>query len=277
MASKTTDKLFHSFITKAAIETAREQCPKKTLDKKTVEDIRNKAESTVKELSQTLHNIRKEGKIGEKTVSHLTSERITKMTKALDMKTYQININEKEKKAQIKRNGKEMYPAIALGSSGNIMQASDLQTASIVVEAIILVLEIIGIEIPDDEEEVKKVINIVIEELGNDNTLLQDVEQIRKDQDDFPAMAKDIFVLVVDCFEDGIFWKIVKALLSDMPWYDWILTSAQIAAFIAMLVATGGLADIALLVTKLVNAAFFLEKLVNLGTFSRMKMSLTTS
>lgn len=271
MASETTDKLFHSFITKAAIETAREQCPDKTLDKKTVEEIRNKAESTVKELSQTLHNIRKGGQKGEQAVSHLTPKRITKMKKALDMKTYQININEREKKAQIKRNGKEMYPTITLGSSGNLKQASDLQTASIVVEAIILVLEIIGIAIPDDEEEVKKVIKVVIEELGRDNTLLQDVEQIRKDHCDFPAMAKDIFMLVVDCFEDGLFWKIVKALLSDMPWYDWILTSAKIAAFITMLVATGGLADIAVLVTELVDATFFLEKLSNLGTFSKMK------
>lgn len=113
-----------------------------------------------------------------------------------------------------------MYPTTTLGSSGNLKQASDLQTASIVVEAIILVLEIIGIEIPDDENEVKKVINIVIEELGRYNTLLQDVEKIRNDRDDLPAIAKDIFVLVVDAFHDGIFWKIVKALLSDMPWYD---------------------------------------------------------
>ncbi|CAC5413451.1 unnamed protein product [Mytilus coruscus] len=187
------------------------------------------------------------------------------MKKALDMKTYQININEKEKKAQIKRNGNEMYPAITLGSLGNLKQASDYQIASIIVEAIILVLELIGVAIPDDEEKDHKL-------------LLEDVEQIRKDKDDYPAMAKDIFVLVVDTFEEGgIFWQIVKALLSNMPWYEWVATSAQIAAFIAMLVATGGIADIALLVAKLADAAFFLEKLVNVETFSRMKMSLTTS
>lgn len=170
-----------------------------------------------------------------------------------------------------------MYPAITLGSLGNLKQASDYQIASIVVEAIILVLELIGVEIPDDEEEIKKVIDIVIIELEKDHKLLEDVEQIRKDKDNYPAMAKDIFVLVVDTFEDGIFWQIVKALLSNMPWYEWVATSAQIAAFIAMLVATGGIADIALLVAKLVNAAFFLEKLVNLGTLSRMKMSLSAS
>ncbi|VDI16525.1 Hypothetical predicted protein [Mytilus galloprovincialis] len=273
MASETVDKLLHSFVTKAAIETAREQCPDKTLDKETVEEIRQKADTTAKELSQTLHKIRKEGKNGEMAVSHLTLDRVTRMKKALDMKTYEININEKEKTAQINRDGQEMYPAINLGSSGNIMQASDLQTASIVVEAIILVLEIIGIEVPDNVKEVKKVIKIVTDELNNENTLRKDVEQIRKDQDDFPAMAKDIFVLVIDCLGDGLFWKITKALLSDMPWYDWILTSAKISAFVALLVATGGLADIAILVTKLVNAAFFLEKLVNLGTLNSMKMS----
>lgn len=277
MAAEASTKLFNSFIIKAAIETAREQCPEKTLDQNTVANARQKAASTVNDLSQILHKIRKEGKNGEEVVSHLTPERISKLKKALDMKTFQININEKEKKAQIKRNGKDMYPAITLGSLGNFKQASDYQIASIVVEAIILVLELIGVEIPDDEEEIKKVIDIVIIELDKDHKLLEDVEQIRKDKDNYPAMAKDIFVLVVDTFEDGIFWQIVKALLSNMPWYEWVATSAQIAAFIAMLVATGGIADIAILVAKLVNAAFFLEKLVNLGTLSRMKMSLSVS
>lgn len=277
MAAEASTKLFNSFIIKAAIETAREQCPEKTLDQNTVANARQKAASTVNDLSQILHKIRKEGKNGEEVVSHLTPERISKIKKALDMKTYQININEKQKKAQIKRNGKDMYPAITLGSLGNFKQASDYQIASIVVEAIILVLELIGVEIPDDEEEIKKVIDIVIIELEKDHKLLEDVEQIRKDKDNYPAMAKDIFVLVVDTFEDGIFWQIVKTLLSNMPWYEWVATSAQIAAFIAMLVATGGIADIALLVAKLVNAAFFLEKLVNLGTLSKMKMSLSAS
>ncbi|XP_071180972.1 uncharacterized protein [Mytilus edulis] len=277
MAAEAYTKLFNSFIIKAAIETAREQCPEKTLDQNTVANARQKAASTVNDISQILHKIRKEEKNGEEVVSHLTPERISKIKKALDMKTYQININEKEKKAQITRNEKDMYPVITLGSLGNLKQASDYQIASIVVEAIILVLELIGVEIPDDEEEIKKVIDIVIIELDKDHKLLEDVEQIRKDKDNYPAMAKDIFVLVVDTFEDGIFWQIVKALLSNMPWYEWVATSAQIAAFIAMLVATGGIADIALLVAKLVNAAFFLEKLVNLGTLSKMKMSLSAS
>lgn len=99
MAAEASTKLLNSFIIKAAIETAREQCPEKTLDQNTVANARQKAASTVNDLSQILHKIRKEGKNGEEVVSHLTPERIAKIKKALDMKTYQININEKEKKS----------------------------------------------------------------------------------------------------------------------------------------------------------------------------------
>lgn len=277
METKTSSKLLQEFLTKAAIETAREQCPDKTFDEKTVQDIRDNAKSAVEEISQILHKIRNEGKKGAEAVVHLTPERITKMKTALDIKTYEVKINEKEKKAQFLRNGNEMYPAIPLDTAGHLNQASDLEIASIVVESIILILEIIGVGVPDDEEDVKKAIGIAVQALSKDSDLLQDVDKIKNDMNNYPAMAKDIFLLVIDTVNDGVFWAVVKALLSNMPWYDWVLTSAKIAAFIVTLIATDGLAEIAELVAILADASFFMEKLANLGTFKRMMLSFTSS
>lgn len=62
------------FITEAAIHTALEQFPNKTLDDETVKHIREKAASTVEELSITVQSMKTEGTTYENAVSHLSPD-----------------------------------------------------------------------------------------------------------------------------------------------------------------------------------------------------------
>lgn len=277
MAEERSKKIFTEFMTKAAIQTVIDEFPEQNFDQETIQRMRKEAESTVKELTETLHKIKTEERRGEDAVSHLSAERIEKMKKALDMKTFEIRITEAEKKAEIRRNGNVMYPSISLDTVANINQATNLQIASIVVEALIVVLDLVGVNIPDDAETIRRVIDVVVNQLGKSNNLQNDVEQIREDRGDYLAMARDIFTLVIDTFYDGIFWSITKALLYQMSWTDWIISAGRISAFLATLVGTGGLAQLSSLVTELVNAAFFLQKLVNLGNLQKMKLAITAS
>lgn len=59
-----------------------------------------------------------------------------------------MKINNGEKEVEIMRNGTQLYPTISRGNAANLNQAIDFQVARIVVEAIILVLDIIGLRIP---------------------------------------------------------------------------------------------------------------------------------
>ncbi|XP_041457485.1 uncharacterized protein LOC121409643 [Lytechinus variegatus] len=268
-------QMFDEFITKAALHTVMERFPddyKKASDQGKIKELRKATEVTVSEVNQMLHAREKGFKLKDVLVQ-LPGDRINGMAKALGKKTFEMTTDGQVVK--VTRDGAMFLPDISLTClNSNRNKASKLQIASIVVECVILILELIGVDIPDDEEEVKKAIQIALDDLDKSKTLINDVDKIQKDYEkgDYPAMAKDMFVLVVDSFHEDIFWDMTKALLSGMPWYDWIITSAQIAAFIAMLVATEGVAEIAELVVELTKAAFFLEKLANLVNLKEIEM-----
>ncbi|XP_063956667.1 uncharacterized protein LOC135154453 [Lytechinus pictus] len=268
-------QIFDEFKAKAALHTVMERFPddyKRASDEGKIEELRKASEATLIEVNQMLHAREKGYKLKD-VLAQLPGDRINGMARALGKKTFVMTVEGQV--AKVTRDGAMFLPDINLTClSSNRNKASQLQIASIVVECIILLLELIGINIPDDEEEVKRAIQIALDALGKSKTLIDDVDKIQKDckNGDYLAMAKDMIVLVVDSFNEDVFWDITEALLSEMKWYDWIITSAQIAAFIAMLVATEGVAEIAELVAELADAAFFLEKLANLANLQEIEM-----
>lgn len=262
MARKNLDKLSMEFRIDAAVYSAMKKYPKEILSEEQEKKLQEAARSTIEEISMTLKN-KKERKKGVNAIAHLQTERITKIKRSLDMKTYSVTVSNDSKKVEFKRKNKEFYEPILLKTSENFKDASFLQITSIVVEAFILVLNLVGIEVPDDEDTLRKIIDAVKTALGQFNTLLEDVNNIMN-SNDLAEIAYNILMLVIDAYDTDIFWDIIEAIMSEMSWFDYVLSFVKVAAFVASLVFTGGIAEIADLILQISSAISFIEKLANL-------------
>lgn len=209
---------------------------------------------------------------GEKSINDLPHVGLDKMKKNY---TYVMTIRSDQgrKLVKITRDGKEFSPTIDLSSQIGVVQAIDAQTVSILIEAVILVLQLIGIHIQDDQATINRAVGVARSALEKSDVVVTEVDAIiaAYRNGSMRSVATAVLRLVIGLHREGVLWDIIRQLLSSMNWYEWILTAVQIAAFIATLVATDGIASIAELVLEVINAAFFLAKLANMATLNAMK------
>ena len=235
--------------------------------------IKMAAHNTAVELCQTIQNVRVKKIKSLNAFSHLSKERVDKIRSSLRNQTFVTTLSTDAHgipRMSFIREAKQFRPSILLKSGTDVKKASYLQIASIVVECIILVLDIIGVHVPADQKLIKDAVAIVVKHLSKSQKLIEDVDRLSEayKEGNYTEMAKKMFIIVVDCVHEGIFWDITKTLLSGKAWYDWVITAGRIAVFIALLVETGGNTEIAKLIAIVLNAADFLIKLSNLSSLN---------
>lgn len=216
------------------------------------------------------------GKEAEHLAKHLPKQRVKLIEKGLQVPTYRLDITQKADGhhwVDITRGGNEFMPSKKLDTTAAIDATSWLQMASIIVEAVLLVLNAVGVEIPDNAQIIKKVAEEIVDTIEKSLTLQKDIQALEDAAKSGSSLnvAKAIFVLIGDCFSGGILWNIIKGLCVNMSWWDWTQTAVVVSAEVIAALATDGGALIVEIVVALKDAVQFMGKLTNLAELRAVK------
>lgn len=193
------------------------------------------------------------------------------MKTALQVPTYRLDISKKPDGfhwVDITRDEKKFFKEpIRLESVASINTSKWIQMASILVEAVLLVLQAVGIKVAVSETAILRTAEEVIPVIESSSALQKAIEAVRAASQSGSKweMAKAIFYLIKDSYSAGILWQIIKGLCSNMSTWDWIKTAGIVTAMIIAALATDGAALIAKIVLALNSAYEFIKKLANLN------------
>ena len=206
----------------------------------------------------------------------LPKPRVIQIQEGFLPQTFQIEIKQDADNsfhANFTRDGKSYLKQKQLNSIHAIEATSYFQIASIVVEAVLLVLQCIGVEIAVDEQTITKIAEDILPIIENSSDIQNAVAALKKAADGGSnwEIAKAIFQLIVAINGAGILWEIIKSLCSNMSMWEWAETAALVTAMIIASLATDGAALIAKIVLALYSANNFLQKLVNLNKLDEIR------
>lgn len=232
--------------------------------------------SVIKETAQTERRQSEELKHhdGDVTKLNLPEESLSTIKDGLRMATFRVNIGDGV--ASLKFPDGTDFKTIHLDSDANMDAAHAAQVASIVIEAEILVLNILGIKVPIPASIIAKATAWVEKEYGSNSGFRLAVDlfvKAWKSAQDINGKAKAIFDLLVAMHKLGLFWKLTKILLSELSYSAWLKIAAKITALLVATFASDGIALIAKIALALGPAYEFNKKLDNLQTINTLKLA----
>jgi len=216
--------------------------------------------------------------ISKRLKRHHSSDRLELVKTGLQVPTYNVNIEKKPDGyhwVNVTRDGKKFMDPIRIESLASIDTAKWIQIASIIVEAVLLVLQAVGIKVAVSESTILKTAEEVIPVIQKSSALQKAVQALKEAVAGGSKwqIAKSIFYLIKDSYSAGILWTIIKSLCSNMSTWDWIKTAGIVSAMIIAAIATDGAALIAKIVLALNSAYEFIKKLTNLSELDTIAAS----
>ena len=211
---------------------------------------------------------------------HLPEDRIKMIQEGLTHLTYRLDIiksGDGHHTVNISREGEKFVPSRNLLTVADIDWASIMQYASIVVEGVMLVLSAIGISPSPSAGTVEKATEEVAQVLKNSSKfqkVLEDFVHAWDSASGATGKAKALFYLMKDTYSVGVLWTVIKALCSNMPWYEWLETAAKVTAMLIAALATDGVALIAEIALIVLSAFDFIKKIANISELKALKSSI---
>ena len=271
---------------KGALEQIQQNAPdefaKMNADPKVRDAVTEAARAAATEEIKLAHEFssRPDQDIRERLAKYLPEDRIKLIEEALSIPTFRMEITQKSDGkylVQMTREGKEFLPSKELAMVADIEWTSILQEASILVEAILLVMNAVGVSLSVSESTMEATVEETARAIENSPALQRAIaEFISAWHAASSALekAKAIFVLLKDSYAAGILWTIIKSLCREMKWYDWLETAAKVTAMIIAALATEGAALIAKIALIVMSAVDFIRKLANLEKLKEIKQNL---
>lgn len=207
-------------------------------DNEPVANMLAAAQSTMEEFGILLNIIRDQAVIPANALDHLPAGRVPLMQEAIRLTTFQMQIRgELALTAHFIRDGNAMHDPIQINTREKCASANVLQMASVVVESINLVLNIIGQQYP--AERIMKVIDYVTSIIHGEKykAFTGKIAGIRKIEDQ--RMVENMIKLVVSAFEYGILLNIIRNYYdppNGFPQADWLRISTKIIFFVGMVI-----------------------------------------
>ena len=199
---------------------------------------------------------------------YLPEDRLKQIEEGFKPQTYQIHITKKMGvyHADFIRDGKAIRSQKKLNTCNAIESVISIQTASIVVEALLLVLQAVGITVEVSEQVIIRISEEIIPVIEASSALQTAIKALKAASSGSKwGIAKAIFNVIKASNSAGIFWQICKALCHNMSTWDWFKTAALITAMIVAAIATDGAALIAKIILALNSAYDFIKKISNLN------------
>lgn len=262
-----------------ALEQAKAILPPELLtklkDKKVLQDVKKEIHQVVVEFDKITNTLKSSpDETLDEVFAHLSKERRDLIVTTFRNQTFVVNIDAAARVVTFTtKEGEEVFPSILLDSVEYILKVKVFTTVSIVLEAFIFLLNLIGFQVPNSPEYVKKVCEYLI-------PILSDIQEITDKivmmvagyrEGDYNKIARGIFSIVLLLYNKGLFGKILNEMLASYSWWDWIKAIVGIVAMIVASVASGGLALVAELVLKVKSAVEFLQKLTSLGSLRELE------
>ena len=220
--------------------------------------------------------------IEQRLRKHLPESRMKLLRGGLDLPTFRMDITKKSDGKHwaelTAREGKTFKPPRQLAAASDIDWATIMQYASIVVEAVMLVMSAVGISASPGSGAIESTVEDVAHAIQTSTKLEKAVQKFVAAWSAAGgskwAKAKAIFSLIKDTYSGGILWTIIKSLCQNMSWVDWLETSAKVTAMIIAALATDGAALIAEIALIVLSAVDFARKIANVVQLSTLKGSL---
>ena len=219
--------------------------------------------------------------IRKRLEKHLPEDRIRLIEKALTIPTFRMEISKMDNGkhlVQLTREGEEFLPSRELVVSADIVWATILQYASVVVEAVMLVMQAVGIGVSVSSSTMKATIEDTAEAIKKSSAFQQAIQKFvsswKAAGGSATNKAKAIFFLLKEIKAAGLLWTIIKSLCKEMSKWDWMKTAAKVSAMIIAAVATEGAALIAKIALTVLAAVDFARKIANLVQLEEIKKSL---
>ncbi|XP_071832697.1 uncharacterized protein [Apostichopus japonicus] len=244
---------------------------------KIIQAARETATETLK-ITDELRNQPKD--ISARLSKHLSDERIQLIRGGLEIPTFRQEIAKREDGKHwldITRDGKQFLPSRAISTALDVDWGSDMQYASILIEAVLLVMSAVGISVSPSESEMQQAVKEAAKAIQANLKLqkaLVDFVTAWDSADSAYGKAKALFSLIMAINSAGILWTIIKSLCSNMAWYEWLETSAKVTAMIVAALATDGAALIAEIALIVLDAVDFARKIANIIQLSEIKKTL---
>ena len=264
-------------------QNAPEEYSKLNADKKLKHALTEAARKAAEEEVKLAHEFasRPEQNIRERLAKHLPEDRIKLIEEALSIPTFRMEITKTKSGGnlvQLKRGDEEFLPSSELTTLVGIDWATILQYASIVVEAVLLVMQAVGIGVSVSSKAMKAAIEDTAEAIKKSSAFQQAIQKFisswKAAGGNAYEKAKAIFFLLKETYAAGLLWTVIKSLCSEMKWYDWLETAAKVTAMIIAAFATEGAALIAKIALAVLAAVDFGKKIANLGQLEEIKQSL---
>ena len=271
---------------KGALEQIQQNAPdefaKMNTDPKVRDAVTEAARAAATEEVKLAHEFssRPDQDIRKRLAKYLPEDRIKLIEEALSIPTFRMEITQKSDGkylVQMTREGKEFLPWKELAAVADIDSTSILQEASILVEAILLVMSAVGISVSVSKSTMKATVEETAKAIENSSALQKAIAEFISSWHAAGSAlkkAKAIFVLLKDSYAAGILWTIIKSLCREMKWYDWLETAAKVTAMIIAALATEGAALIARIALVVMSAVDFIRKLANLEKLKEIKQNL---
>jgi len=219
--------------------------------------------------------------IRKRLSKHLPEDRIKLIDEALSIPTFRMEITKKSDGkywVQLTREGEEFLPGRELATVADIDWSSNLQKASILVEAVLLCMQAVGLKVAVSQSTMRATVRDTAEAIQRSSQLQRAIQKFvdswRAAGGNAAAKAKALFYLIKDSYAAGILWTVIKSLCKEMKWYDWVETSAKISAMIIAALATEGAALIAKIALVILAAIDFARKIANLEQLEKIKHTL---
>lgn len=197
------------------------------------------------------------------SLSHLPQKRIDLIRHSFDIQTFHPSVDKERKTCDFLKDGLSVKPTVSIDTAEGLLKANNNIQASIVVECVVFALNLLGVSPP--EKAVLAAVEFVYERLADLHDILQLFEDMKKavSNDDMLTLAKLVIEVITTLF-DNLLIDIVRVLLSNMSWFDWVIFCAKLTAFVAALIATAGLAEVAEIIVLVTDAAGFLRKFIDI-------------
>lgn len=210
---------------------------------------------------------------------HFSEDRIKLLQGGLLISTFKMKILKKDDGKywlEITSDGKQYLHALA--TQEDIDWGTVEQYASIMIEAVLLVMSAVGIKISPSAKVIQKTVDETADAIRKSSQMQRALDAFVKAWNAAGSnpvkMATALFNLLKDSYAAGLLWTIIESLCSNMEWYDWLETAARVTAMIIAALASGGTALIAKIALVVLSAVDFAVKIVNIGELSSIKKNL---
>ena len=213
--------------------------------------------------------------LSKKLATYLPSDRVELIKNGLQIPTYRLNFRHEGGVYYVDftKSGEKYMESITLDTAEGFSTASAFQIASIVVEAIALIMSIVGISVPGSADKIAAVATKVTKVLSESPAVQAAIKVLQKvfsSGSSGISKARAVWDLVKAVWNlngHNVLITIVKLLLSDLGPIDIAIAVAKIVALIAAAVAANDLPLIGKIYPALASAYEFVKKILNMNEF----------